>query len=755
MSGVKLISSLQTTGCPDFCLQNRKFKQVFIYAFSVLQLCTHLFVKTVSGDTCRVEKMPIDRGSIMSSRYPSPYDSQAACVHWLIQTTGRYDTITISFKDLDLPEGIDGNCTNNYLQIGPFPYRIYCGSTLPGPYISHNGTVFINFYTDGSNTFHRGFSLIYITGAVPSKIPCKEDEFMCANGKCIYKMWRCNKQFECEDNSDELGCIVNGDCRKQLTGNSGYITSPNFPYDYDNNLECQWNIHVPYIDAKIQLRFQGHFNIQNNPDTDYVLVYDGPDKTYKLIGTYNGRDKPPAVIESTTNNLLVVFHTDANTQEQGFNATFQMKGFCLENQEACGFGENDCYETVRKCDGRLDCPESGGDERGCKQCKLDEFSCGATTSQCYLPSEKCNGVAKCSNMADEIFCSSIECGSHNGTFLCQNGHCIYERWLCDNRDDCSDLSDEVDCEGSTRRVIIAAIAGSMTCGILLVILLGCACKLYHLRVMERNGGPHHSTPMSRLYAQFMQRRAPPPYHEAMATSRPYDEVQREILENSGNHNHGSHRGQHRSLRSHQNGNERTNVPVDCPTVALSVGDDDILEVPCTEVNRITSELMSPTSRLVQSSGSEDSDTASNDISIQLSGASGDAVVAHWSRTSPCKTSSDQESLSGEISNQCNSLQRGNNQHQMDDTFSIETASTSINSDEIPFDTDRSNRPKLDGQLTGKNAQNISMGSVPVSPADQHLTSSQNRRQSDSSDSSLISEDLFDPVINDQASLLHS
>ena len=36
--------------------------------------------------------------------------------------------------------------------------------------------------------------------------------------------------------------------------------------------------------------------------------------------------------------------------------------------------------------------------------------------------------------------------------------------------------------------------------------------------------------MSRLYAEFLRRTAPPPYHEAMLTSRNYDEVQREQRE---------------------------------------------------------------------------------------------------------------------------------------------------------------------------------------------------------------------------------
>ena len=58
-----------------------------------------------------------------------------------------------------------------------------------------------------------------------------------------------------------------------------------------------------------------------------VLVYDGPDATYPLLGVYDSKTLPPAVIESTSSWLNVVFVSSSlSTMEGGFNFTYQIGG---------------------------------------------------------------------------------------------------------------------------------------------------------------------------------------------------------------------------------------------------------------------------------------------------------------------------------------------------------------------------------------------------------------------------------------------
>lgn len=83
---------------------------------------------------------------------------------------------------------------------------------------------------------------------------------------------------------------------------------------------------------------------------------------------------------------------------------------------------------------------------------------------------------------------------------------------------------------SSPRVIVAAVVGSLVCSLLLVVALGCVCKVYNIRMHNLRAGTHHETPLTRQLAEMFHHRAPPPpYHEAMLTSRPYDEAYLELL----------------------------------------------------------------------------------------------------------------------------------------------------------------------------------------------------------------------------------
>ncbi|KAJ8303176.1 hypothetical protein KUTeg_019572 [Tegillarca granosa] len=634
---------------------------------------------SISTEDCYPVYLKDRRGNITNEKSRLLYPTNA-CEVWYI--SGKVnDTVTISISQMNITTSRNGSCNKYYLSIGQNPSRIYCGSERQ-VYVSTTGHVIIKYRSLGSLTglgFHLKYIIVNVkssrtttltTTPVPQThtVHCHTEELFCVSKEtlknvCLKRTALCDEKIDCIDGKDEEQIYCASKCNQYFIEDTGHITSPSYPYEYPNNINCQWTIHIQDTRAKIQLRFES-FNVQSSADTDYLIIYNGTDIKAPVLGKYYGRNPPPKILESSSNWVFIKFVSDGHVTEKGFSLTYQKKGVCLSTQNECDGGEKDCYEKHERCDGVWNCREHGGDEKGCLTCKLDYYTCGPHTSQCYQAKERCNGEAHCSNRADEYNCTSVQCGTHNGTFLCDNKHCIYETWQCDKTNDCDDNSDEINCPHTTNLIKIAAVAGSLICSLLLVVALGCTCKLYNLR-MQQFHGPRYETPLSRLYAEFMRRRAPPPYHEAMLTSRPYEEARREYLERlAGNGRTSSRHGRrsrHRPSRSrshlqqvNENDPSSPSALVESPTQSndSSTQNSNDSHIPSAtggdnSVNRthVNIDRQSSQTALINNSDSESSESdlennQTEEVQVEFSDDTG--LSAHWRRNARIKQDSDSE-----------------------------------------------------------------------------------------------------------------
>ncbi|GFY65752.1 tolloid-like protein 2 [Trichonephila inaurata madagascariensis] len=112
-----------------------------------------------------------------------------------------------------------------------------------------------------------------------------------------------------------------GDCKTSLTEGSGVIRSPGFPNFYPDKTDC-WTLITVNPDKKITLHFDSiDLEYGDNCTFDYVQIYDGATRESTLLGQICSRQDRSSY-ESTSNSLLLHFHSDESVNKKGYRAHY-------------------------------------------------------------------------------------------------------------------------------------------------------------------------------------------------------------------------------------------------------------------------------------------------------------------------------------------------------------------------------------------------------------------------------------------------
>lgn len=108
-------------------------------------------------------------------------------------------------------------------------------------------------------------------------------------------------------------------CGGVLTGLSGVLSSPEYPNNYPNNVECHWLIRASGP-AAVKLVFMD-FQVEGSHECmyDYVAVLGAPGPAHGHH--YCGRTRPPTLV-SLGHELQVIFKSDFNIGGRGFKAHY-------------------------------------------------------------------------------------------------------------------------------------------------------------------------------------------------------------------------------------------------------------------------------------------------------------------------------------------------------------------------------------------------------------------------------------------------
>lgn len=327
---------------------------------------------------------------------------------------------------------------------------------------------------------------------------CTQTQFRCAgeDDKCIPKYWRCDKEKDCADGSDEppgdfcperkcrpghFQCEDGNGCAAPTQLCDGQEDCPDGSDENNCHLECsalEFKCKTTGKCINIAWKCDGDKDCRdgsdegeecNNRPCDKETEYEC--KNGKCISIQwfcdldndcgDHSDEPAFLCRQQnctegwrrcpgrTNYRCIPqwLFCDGkddcrdNTDEQIENCPkchesgdFQCKNRrCIPKRWLCDF-ENDCGDN------------SDEDEEMCssqyRQCSESEFRCN--NNKCIPNRWRCDHDNDCGDKSDEENCGEHKC--RDGQFQCTSGHCIQEHFRCDGERNCHDLSDELSCE---------------------------------------------------------------------------------------------------------------------------------------------------------------------------------------------------------------------------------------------------------------------------------------------------------------------
>ncbi|KAI1280397.1 Cubilin [Halotydeus destructor] len=222
-----------------------------------------------------------EHGAINSPAYPNQYPHNRDCYWLVVVPMGK----RIQFHFATVAIESHPNCSFDFLKVydgqrvtDPELTSV-CSSNQPAPVTSSGSSVLVHFHSDSSMS-DSGFHITYAT--VPG-IP---------------------------------------GCGGLLTTPKGSMSSPNFPEQYGNSVECDWLIRV-HPEEKIKLTFTT-FDVESHSACgwDFVEVHNGPNELAPQVGRYCGQVAPPVAL-SSGNTMFVRFRADSSFSGAGFRAEYE------------------------------------------------------------------------------------------------------------------------------------------------------------------------------------------------------------------------------------------------------------------------------------------------------------------------------------------------------------------------------------------------------------------------------------------------
>ncbi|XP_032436521.1 CUB and sushi domain-containing protein 2 [Xiphophorus hellerii] len=379
--GIGVLAALMKAGAQARCCRSR----VLLFYMGLLML-----VATVEAQNCSYT-LHSPNGTIESPGYPYGYPNYANCT-WVI-VGADHNRIQLVFQGFALEEDFD---ILSVYDGPPSPGNLrtrLTGFQLPSPIVSTGSRLTLWLLSDYAVS-GQGFKAVY--EALPS--------YTCGNPGQLLNGYQQGSTFNIGDKiryscspgyvlegHTTLSCLATSTgtaawdfplpycraddgCGGTLRGQSGVITTPNYPAEYNNNADCTWTVLAEPGDT-IALVFSD-FQLEDDYDLLEVSGTDGPSQWF------TGPNLPSPII-SSKNWLRLHFTSDGNHRLRGFSAQYQVKKMTeLKSRGVKMLPSKDNHHKISVlsqmgvAQGHNMCPDPGIPDRGKR--KGSDFRRGAT-----------------------------------------------------------------------------------------------------------------------------------------------------------------------------------------------------------------------------------------------------------------------------------------------------------------------------------------------------------------------------------------
>ncbi|XP_063772573.1 mannan-binding lectin serine protease 1 isoform X3 [Pseudophryne corroboree] len=278
-------------------------------------------------------------GEIRTPNFPDLYPSDSE-VTWNITVPEGF-RIKIYFIHFDLEPSY--LCEYDYAKVETDEQvlAVFCGrestdtEQAPGKQVivSPGNFLSLTFRSDFSNEErYTGFDAHYSAVDVDE---CAErsDEDMVCDHHCHNYIggFYCSCRFGYLLHSDNRTCKV--ECSDNLyTQRSGIISSADYPRPYPKSSDCLYRIELEE-GFVVNLQFDDSFDIEDHPETscpyDFLKIKAGSREFGPICG-----EKSPGRIETGSNNVQILFHSDNSGENGGWRLSYTVTGISCPDLQA-------------------------------------------------------------------------------------------------------------------------------------------------------------------------------------------------------------------------------------------------------------------------------------------------------------------------------------------------------------------------------------------------------------------------------------